>query len=489
MNVMLPVSESILTTEEKIAETAKRRKVDTSTGRNGAILLLSCICWTLAGTALFFLLYGLSAQGLSPTGTFVSAYIAGGVGILVSTLWLRNHAEFKKFIVTILGAYSLRVLVGVIFCLQILNPNYFEGNGKYIDKNWEFYWTYNNAITAANSVHNKGEWRTSRIYPTNENKNAYIHTWMGYFLATGASKHALDLAPFNAFHHVVAGVLVVSLALACGYTLQVALLSGVLTAWIPWGFPASIMWRDSVGLTWVVLSVVLLCLGRRLGLFGSILLAIPAAFLAWADRQPYLVAIVFITVLSVIYDQQKTITSVWVKILRFVIVSIVCLFGVYLLWHNISLFAFERHGNQVSNDNMLFRLLVSPLLLLRALAGPFPWFVGSKFNLFVIFDYLFHVFQFALFLIFIIKWRMILSRINILTYSAAIFWLFGFIAGGVHTAYLAVAAPFILPPILDTGANIWKFILISAFFFIVANVLYVSVGLTGSGLILDTTGY
>jgi hypothetical protein len=169
--------------------------------------------------------------------------------------------------------------------------------------------------------------------------------------------------------------------------------------------------------------------------------------------------------------------------------SALLLVGLFVSWHYISAFAFGKHQGQVSGGSMSFRLLTSPLLLLRALAGPFPWFVGSKYNTHVLFDYLYHVFQFAIFSIYVLRWRQIKSRINILTYSAAIFWVFGFIAGGVHTAYLAVGTPFVLPSVLDTGANIWKYILISAVCFLVANVVYISLGLAGSGLVLGTTGY
>jgi len=489
MNAGLSVSELAQVRKQLLAEPAAPKDVTTSVSRSGVAVLISCLGWTFLGTALFFTLYALLARDQNPTGTLIAAYISGLVGVLVSSLWLRNLSGFGMFLLAIMTAYSMRVLVGVFLCLQVYNPNYLDGDGKYLNKNWEFRWTYQNVMVAADSVLHKGEWRPSKIYPTYEDKNAYIHAWMGYFMAAGDSRNSLDLGPFNAFHHVIAGILVVSLALACGYPLKVAFQSGVLVSWIPWAFASSIMWRDSVGLAWVVLAVVLLCLGRELGLIASLLSAIPAAFLAWADRSPYLLAVVLITGLSIVYDQQKSLQSTWTKLPRLIIVSILLFVGVYLLWHNIASVAFERHAKIVTDRNMSFRLMTSPLLVLRALAGPFPWFVGSKYDPYVLFDYLFHVFQFAIFLIYIRKWRSIMSNINILTYSAAIFWFFGFIAGGVHTAYLVVATPFVLPPVLNTGATLWKYVLLSALFFAAANVLYVSVGLVGSGLVLGTTGY
>jgi hypothetical protein len=383
----------------------------------------------------------------------------------------------------------MRVLVGVLFYVDSLDPDYFDGKGKYVNKNWEYQWTYTNAILIADNVSKKGEWRPSHIVDPKVDKNLYIHAWMGYFLAAGGSRHALDLTPFNAFHHAVAGILIASIALACGYPLRVSLLSGVLVAWIPWAFAASIMWRDSVGFAWVVLAVAFLCIGRTLGMLGSLVMSIPAAFLAWADRSAYLVAIVAITTLSILYDQQKSLRTSVLKVPRLIAVSLLLAAGVFILSHNIGQVAFERHQQHSSDSYLLSRVTLVPLLILRALAGPFPWFVGSKFDLYVLCDYLFHLLQFAVFLIYVMNWRSILGRINILTYSAMIFWVMAFIAGGVHTAYLAVAFPFVLPPILSTGASVWKYALISAACFLLGNVLWLSFGLGGSGLVLRTTGY
>lgn len=474
---------------EMVSEDSDRRDASDATCRSGLALLLSSVVWMFLGTALFFALYALLASGRSPTGTLISALISGGVGVFVGTLWLRKFTGYRIFVFFVLAAYILRVLIGVILYLHVLDPGYFDGKGIYKNKNWEYSWTYVNVMIVADSVINKGEWRTSRILSPEDDKNAYIHTWMGYFMAAGGSRHALDLAPFNAFHHVVAGTLIVGVALACGYPLLVSLWSGALTAWLPWAFASSIMWRDSVGLAWVVLAIALLCIGRELGLLGSLLLAIPAAFLAWADRAPYFFAVVVITVMSISYDQQKMVAKKWARVPRLIIVSMLLVLVLSILWNNIASFAFETHSKIATVTNILSRIVLIPLLVLRALAGPFPWFVGGKFDMYVLCDYFFHVFQFAIFLIFAVKWRSILSRVNIMTYSAAIFWVMAFITGGIHTAYLAVAAPFILPPVLNTGSKLWIFMLISAGAFLLGNVAYVAFGLVGSGLILDITGY
>ena len=459
--------------------------------RSTLTMLLSAVFWTLAGTAVFFALFAVLAPEKDPFETLIASSFAGVCGVLVSSLWISRFKGYRFFLILIITAYILRVLVGVFLYLDVKDKNYFQGNGRYpvLAKDNEFYWTYDYVTIAADILSHRNISRTKAHDIKKEDKNVYIHVWMGAFMAAGDSRHALDLAPFNAFHHAVAGILVIALALACGYPHRVSLWSGALIAWIPWGFPASMMWRDSVGFLWVVLAVVLLCIGRELGVMGSLSFAIPASFLAWSNRSPYFMAIVLITVLSILYDQRKSSEQSTSKLPRLILLLTFLLIGLFVFKNQISLLAFSKHQGQVSSGSMSSRLLMSPLLLLRALAGPFPWFVGSKYDTAVLFDYIFHVFQFAVFLIYVAKWRIIKSRITLLTYAAAIFWVFGFIAGGVHTSYLAVSAPFVLPPVLDTGASFWKYLLVSVLCFVIGNVAYISLGLVGSGYVLGTTGY
>lgn len=447
---------------------------------------LSPVMWVMAGVGVFFVLYALTC-GDSPAASFASALGAGGVGVAVGSLCLRGLPGYRIFLALILAAYLLRSLAGVGFYLNSRDASYFDSNGKYVDANWEFRWTYQYVMMAADSVTKKGEWRPTRIFDEKLDKNPFIHAWMGYFMAAGGGRNALDLTPFNAFHHAVAGILIACAALACGYSQLVSLYSGGIVAWIPWGFAGSLMWRDSVGFAWVVLAVLLLCIGKNYGIMGGLFFAIPAGFLAWADRSPYLMAIALIALLSMVFDQQKAISASWVKILRLLVVAVVMGVVVWKLGHGIQSLAVGKYERQTGGLGS--RVIMLPLLVLRALAGPFPWFVGGKFDPYVLCDYLFHVLQFAVFLAYLRNWRQILWRTTLLTYSAAIFWGVGLIAGGVHTAYLAVAFPFVLPVVLDSGARLRGYLQVSAAFFALANVAYVALGLSGSGLVLGTTGY
>jgi hypothetical protein len=462
---------------------------------SSAPLLLASVGWVVAAIAVFFGLFALSAPELSPAGTLGCAFAAGGIGVLVASLSLRRLPGFKLFLCAILAAYFFRVMTGVVVYQNAYDSNYFDGQGVYRNtglKGNEFVWTYVNTIRAAESLLTKGEWRPSVIFRDFDDKNGHLHTYMGLFMAAGQSKHALDLAPLNAFHHVLAGILTAVLALACGYQRRTALLSGALIAWIPWLFPASVMLRDSVGLAAVVLGMVVFYLGRQYGFLGSLLMAVPAAFLAWSDRSIYFAAMLLIAVLSVLFDGKNAKMSAAFKIFRFLAVVVLMAACLYYLKHDIGMLAVDkRHAGLVRGENIAVRLATLPLLFLRALAGPFPWFVGigKYFTPYNLFDYLYHVVQLSIVLMFFAIFRRVLARTNTLVCAAGVFWVMGFIAGGVHTSYLAVAAPFALPPVLEAGASVRKYLAISVVCFLAANVLWITLGLAGSGLVMGVTGY
>ena len=461
--------------------------------RTARAVLFSLIFWVLAGTVLFFSLYALmSRQVDSPLWTLISAFLAGGVGVYTATLCFRKLPGYRVAQIAILGSYALRVLLGIIIYLCVTDSGYFGGNGvyPYSTEYREFHWTYTQCMYAASILTGDTGFRTKYFIPMKEDKNANIHMYMGAFMAAGGSRHALDLTPLNSFHHVVAGILIAGLALACGYSPRVSLLSGAVAAWIPWAFAASLMWRDSIGLAWVVMAVVLLCLGKEFGLFGSLFSVIPAGFLAWSDRTPYLLAVVIIALLSILFDQQKKVASGYLKLVRLVIVLMLLAPLVLTLKHSIFSASLGKYvHSQASGSFLSLRLLVFPLLILRALAGPFPWFFTEVFDLYTLFDYAFHVFQLAILIIFVLNWRAVIAHTNILTYSALVFGGLAVMAGGVHTAYLAVAAPFCIPLAINTEYKLWKFLVFAALIFTVFNFLYYLTDLQGSHWILDITGY
>lgn len=440
----------------------------------------------LSGTIIFFSMYGLIARGETVLGTLLAATISGVVGLFFSTAWIGKCRRGKLVQSLFIIAFIARIAVG-IWCYLVENdPDYFSKDGFFVTTNWEFLWTYENASYAANSL-SFGEWLPTTIFNNGENKNPNIHAWMGYFLAAGGERHALDLAPFNSFHHVIAGVLCLSLSLLKGFSWRVSYISGILIAWIPWAFPASLMWRDSIGIAWMVLSIYLVVLGRMYGKVSTLLVAIPALFLAYSVREVYVLIVVFALLYEVVIQDGYDFVKIQIrKILKYVILLTVLVSIMVIVVPALREMIFYRYNNV--GEFSLQRLMVLPLLVIRALAGPFPWF-GSNFELYIIFDYLYHVIQLAVFIMLIKNYRFILTNLNLLFFVSSAIWFSGIIAWGVHTAYLAVAMPFLLPVVLAGNDRSWPSIVVSIMIFISGNAIYFISGLHGSGMLMNATGY
>ncbi|WP_136514300.1 hypothetical protein [Geomonas edaphica] len=448
-------------------------------------LLQTTLSYALAGTAIFFVLYFFLARNEDCFGTFIAAFSSGAIGVFFCSFWFRRYHWGKIAQTAIVAAYIARVLVGVDSYLST-DPHYFQGNGNYLSNNWEFYWTYENATKAADNLLRHGEWRPSQTYEIGDTKNANIHSWMGYFLAAGKSHNALDLAPFNSFHHVVAGIIIVGLAITLGYPLGASFLAGVATAWIPWAFPASLMWRDSVGICWIVAAIALVVIGRNFGLVGRITLAFPAALLASSVREPYLLVVLVSTIYLYVNDTKKNLSvSNNVKLAIFLLIIVT---GIVLIFPSLVEYVFGRH--QTLQNGFWARFATIPLLIVRGIAGPFPWINPSgSFEMDYFPDYIFHVCQLAVLLVLMRNWRSILLNSDVLILNSIMLWFIGVLAVGVHTAYLAVAMPFILPVTFKANDHLWTKFIISLFLFIGGNALYLLTGLQGSGLLIKTTGY
>lgn len=440
---------------------------------------IKSIIISLLGIPAYFICYKILTFSNHPLITFIASLISGLVGIYISTLWLKN-SPFSKYRIYLHSAYILRCLIGIIFYLMVFDSTYFSGTGEYKNNNYEYYLTYDNAVHAAEEMRKYSVYLPSDIFPDDIFfKNRNIHTWMGLFLWSGNSFNSMDLAPFNAFHHILAGLVLSIICITLKFESKVAIWAGLLVAFIPWAFPASIMWRDSIGLFAVILSMYFLIKALQTNNFlYSFILFIPAYFLASSDRYIYgLLALL----LFIYFYQQKMFNSKKIDIV------IICLIIVFLIvFSDFIQYAFLFLYDENIVSSILQKIVIVPLQLLRAIIGPFPWtddFWGYR-----MFDHLFHVFQLSMIIAFFINLRYIKTN-NYLIIFFLSFFSVAIFAEGVHTAYLAVSLPFLIPMSYTNSINFMKYTLVSLTVFVLLNLIYLISGLHGSGIILKTTGY
>lgn len=457
-----------------------------STGFLYRVLILS-----LAALTVFFLSYAFFAIGINPADTLGGALIAGGIAVWLATTWMPFYGMGNAIRWVIIAAFFLRVIVGVDLYL-LSDPEYFLGSGAYIDFNREYYLTYENSLKASQHLLSGGDWRWFNLFNSGETKNPALHMWMGYFLSMTGSMNAMDLAVFNSFHHVIASILISAVAIHLNYSIRSAALTAATIAWLPWSFPASIMWRDEVGMALLAFAVILLAIGKKSNIVLSLLYLVFASWLVYHNRTVYAGVFLIVGILSAILR----ITHNYFREKFFLLLAIVFILTIIIIDVAFSTYQsvfFAAYKEEYGLDNFLQRIMNFPFLLLRAIFGPFPWFASGTTSQsaieFRLFDYAYHVLQLAFLIVVASNWRAIFQKLDILILTFFGLWFVGIVAHGVHTAYLAVALPFIFPFVFEIAKNMKNYIFISSVFFLLANIIYVASGLAGRGLIIGITGY
>lgn len=435
------------------------------------------------GFITFFVLYALLNQSTNPLSSYLASLIGGVFGIFIASYWIEKRLKYKLITLLFILAFVFRTLVGIGLYLYVTDPNYFEGKGKYKINNPEFSNNYDNALTAASSIRNDHIINPFKIFPPlKQVKDLVTNTWMGVFFATGNSKNVMDLSNFNSFHHVIAGIFIILIGILLNLDTKNTIIAGILTAWIPWSFPGSIIWRDSVGIAFILASFFFLLYAIQSNVFKRIIFFFISFVLAWSVRTIY--GFLIIIAFPIIWYISKHGIKSW-KLLSIILLFVI-LFSIIFSTIIENLFFFNYTGKVI--QSIPDRILSFPLLITRGIFGPFPWHIRVD-NIYVFFDYLYHVFQLMIFYLFIKKNRFKELTQHPLFILFLIFWISGIIAPGIHTAYLAIMLPLLLliSPLKQSQLSLYFifFFLI----FLIFNSLYFLGGFEGSGLILKSTGY
>jgi hypothetical protein len=399
-------------------------------------------------------------------------------------LGLRRYLG-KSALKVLLIAYILRILVGVLHYLTIMDPDYFK-YPEFYSYLWDFKWMHESLIFVSNWWHLYGLFSALPHLFFETTKNAYLHMYSA-LLYYFSGVNALNISPWNSLHNIYTAGLVGMLALQEGATRKQALFAMTLAAFEPFGFISSMMWRDSVGQSFLVLGVYLIVTYRRQMVLCVLLLPI-AAFLTYAYREPYVMVIFAGTVAMWLLDRQL---SVGKKIIILVAVFSITLTSQLLsiLW-NIGVQQ-RSLGIQLSSEKFIYL----PLRAIRAVMGPFPWwqiFDRPDGYEYMLADYAQAAFNLAvMFIVVPMGWRQWKKSRSIdpsLLFSL-LFWIGGAIATGVHMAYVSAGMVLFLP-MACKGRISWRLALFfSASFFFVANLVYWLTGLYRAGSMMGITGY
>ena len=399
----------------------------------------------------------------------------------------RNSALHKALGGTGMGilaaAFVTKVLIGVIHFLTIMDPNYFS-HPQYFGYLHDYAWMHE-IMTLVSRVWQQHGF-LSELPPKFwlENKNTWMLGYNGvlYFF-TGPK--VLDIAPWNTLHSMYVAIIVAALALRAGATRNQALLALTIAAFQPFGGISSIVWRDSVGQCWIAIAMYLLVITEDKHLLS--LVALPAAaFLAFAQREAYFMPIV------VVWALMHLVSAGGDRTVRTLLVSgvmvLAAILAVYFnVWELIGSLA--PRIQQTAEISSSVSMTMIPLRMLRGIIGPFPWYqiFMVKYWEFLPADFLQHVLNLTIYIIVAPGiWREYkeTKRIDPNCVLAGLLLLMAIVNLATHSSYVSIGSVFFLPLACKQGKpkNWIVIFLIVLGVYLMTNLVYWSLGLTGSNL-------
>ncbi|MGA8572954.1 MAG: hypothetical protein WBQ36_06950 [Desulfobaccales bacterium] len=437
----------------------------------------------------------LFARHLPPQANFLVVTCACLTGIIIFYLAYARKALGRSCLGIVLCAFLLRVLVGAVHYLLLQDPNYFAHPSQYALA-WDWEWMHQSMLFVANEFRNYGFLAKLPKWYWLENKNAYLLAYdalLYYF----SGDYVLNIAPWNSLHIIYTGYIVGAIALQCGCSRKQALVALTLAVFQPFGFISTLMERDFVGQAWIALAVYLVLVAQARTWLLLCVLPI-SGFLAYCQRQPYLAVILVGAACLYVINKHKNPTAV----IAAIGVAIVLFFR-YNLRSVMYQEAFSRYsgsahfGKHLVTSYIPHRSIMLPLLFIRAIMGPFPWFQIFDKN---IVDYLYmpeaflqSVFNVALMLtVFPLAWQEWKrdKKIDPAFLFGLLFFLTALLSFGVHSGYVTIGMIFFMPLASRAGLGKFKkYLMGSAIFFLGANIGYWLLGLKGSAILQGITGY
>lgn len=438
----------------------------------------------LLGHGTVLLLMSLMGYDQSRLQSLISVSFAAFCGIMLLSFLYVRKALGSKAILIIAAAYFVKVFVGVFHSLHFFDSDYFTdamGFNYFAD----YMWMEGKMRDAAD------HWRQYGLSPLPitfyaQNKNPLLLAYNG-FLYYLSGENYVNIAPWNALHSIYVAVIIGALALHAGASKMQARFALGLAAFQPFGFISNIMWRDSVGQFWMLLGLYLFIVTKDKKYLWIITLPLACLF-ALSQREPYLLAVLGLAAylsLEAIFREKQKMTKKLVILLAVVAVS--CFLP------ELTSFAFERYtrGDQLNISPVLF-----PLRILRALAGPFPWyqlFMGVNGAEFMPPDFIQAVYNLTLIILAVplaLKMWKESKRIEPSMLVAFLLYFMAVQAKGIHIAYTSIGVVLLLPMICQLPRTTWFRTFVLCFYgFLFANIAYGMSGLAGGGIIMSLTGY
>lgn len=318
----------------------------------------------LIGLALFWLLVPLLTVDNPSTGMSLAAATASGaIGLTVCLeMMVRANILTRGLMLFGVTVYFARILVGVLHYVLLFDPNYFSTHMPVFQYLPDFEALGNAASYVSSS------WDIYGFGPVPpdlfDTKNAYLFPYFGLLYYLGGNEHFLNFSVLNSLHACFVAILVTRFAngLWGKITARTVFVIAMLQ---PFGFIASVQWRDSVGQFFLIT-------GALLAILAPLNIRSMPSIVVGALSMMTLRNLYFINALIAFGAKISALrkTSV-LSLVAGLILTAVLLVLVYLYSQSILVY-------QLNNDAFIFNQGPSRAAyqLFRNITGPFPWTQG-----------------------------------------------------------------------------------------------------------------
>lgn len=424
----------------------------------------------VASSCLVVMVYYISLYLIIDSNAFLSFLSYSILGIIPVLLYTRLLIGSNLAIKLVLFAYVIKSIIGIVFYLILIDPNYF-GDGRQVAMTAveDFSSMYS---TILNYVDKFDFTYQSIVDNDYGSSHPELYALMSVpFRFTGG--YYLSIAPFNVICSSMMAVIISYITKLREGNFYLALL---LALFNPLSLTSTYFFRDLFGQLLASFALVLVVLSNT----SRIITIFIASYLFYLQRTPYVVIPIASYVLYMALQNKS-------GKMRFYTIIAVLASVVLLITFSAFLGNILEKGNYTEAQTKVVTYVLFPVRYIITIIGPFPWtqiFDPVPEKKFFWQDF---IFSSALFLItfkyFPIIWKKIKNKetIDYLTVVALMLMLMGVMTTPPHLGYVGWSLCFFLPTFVNY-INIRQIAYFTIRFFlimIVFNIIYTSLGMGG----------
>ncbi len=417
-------------------------------------------------------------------GSFLFVVFAGFFAIFFLGYYLRESYNGFYLIVTLSGFFVLKMGIGTVHYLSLIQPEYFESSGtpEYLP---DFLWIHNFAKYLA-------EYRISNGYFTFPDLQylSLLQFGKSHLIALFISDvyyftgpNALNFSVINTLTSIYSSVLIAAMVNEMGYPLKQV--KTVLILCLVQGFAIipSVLERDIVGQFFLVIGLFLLFYFRKRKLLQLLFLPI-VLFLFYSLRTTYVIIPLIVLLYNFLLELPPKYKQFKYYIVIAAIPAIIFILSTANFLDQVNAYSTGKEGGFKNAANLTYYVLL-PINIFRAFLGPFPWVQFLEYKSYTLYhpmDYWQAILNIALvsfaFKVAVKKYR----ELDMVSLTGIILLLISLFSGLFNMTYIAVGIIFIYPLVAHITARQWAKRIGNIFVaYIFFNLLFIALGLYGQG--------